>query len=63
VLATSNYGHDDATRMTSITNKNASAATLSYYNYGVFADPEVQRRADPKMQRSQPPFRYAQGCS
>jgi hypothetical protein len=29
----------------------------------VFADPEVQRRADPKMQRSQPPFRYAQGCS
>jgi RHS repeat-associated protein len=34
VLATSTYGHDDATRLTSITNKNSSAVTLSYYNYG-----------------------------
>src|SRR5262249_25128395 len=27
------YGYDDAKRVTSITNKNGSAATLSYYNY------------------------------
>jgi RHS repeat-associated protein len=34
VVATTVYGYDNAGRSTSITNKNASAATLSYYNYG-----------------------------
>jgi hypothetical protein len=33
----------------------ASACTF------VYADREVQRRADPKVQRSQPPIRYSQG--
>src|SRR5262249_1433094 len=34
VIGTSTYGHDDAGRLTGITNKNGSAVTLSYYNYG-----------------------------
>jgi RHS repeat-associated protein len=34
VVATSTYGIDDAGRVTSIVDKNSSATTLSYYNYG-----------------------------
>jgi RHS repeat-associated protein len=34
VVGTTVYSYDDSSRVTSIVNKNASAATLSYYNYG-----------------------------
>src|SRR5262249_13566075 len=33
VVGTTSFGLDDASRVTSITHKNGSAATLSYYNY------------------------------
>src|SRR5262249_27149382 len=33
VVGTTAYGYDDAERVTSITNKNGAAATLSYYDY------------------------------
>jgi RHS repeat-associated protein len=34
LVGTTVYSYDDSHRVTSIVNKNASAATLSYYNYG-----------------------------
>src|SRR5205807_8291 len=37
LVGTTTYGWDDASRLTGITNKNASAATLSYHNYALDA--------------------------
>ena len=34
LVGTTVYSYDDSSRVTSIVNKNGSAATLSYYNYG-----------------------------
>jgi RHS repeat-associated protein len=34
LVGTTAYSYDDASRVTAIVNKNASAVTLSYYNYG-----------------------------